>query len=77
MNDDEIRAFLMRWVMEMGDSVFDWRAEDRNAWYESPHTIGVNNAPELYPYFNITRPSGGGIHTLQINQAGLDFIKGE
>ena len=83
MSKEEIRAFLTRWVMEMGSSTFDWTKpiEQRNAWYNGTASPGVYRTAELWPFFTlefyVKGDSMSGVRTITINQAGLNFIKGE
>lgn len=73
MDDDEIREFLMRWLMEFGSEPQAYDQRFANTWYDS-NRYGVNDLI-FKPYFHEVGlgPTG----TYQINQAGLDFIKGE
>jgi hypothetical protein len=79
MNDAQIREFLVRWVMEMGSSTFDWFDMKHSAWYhDSP--ISIRNHTELHKFFVLQGKNGSpdldrGLQRITINQAGLDFIK--
>lgn len=78
MSDDQIREFLVRWVMEMGNSTFDWSDPGGyNEWYaNSP--VGVQENRCLHKYFSLGWYSHEphSLRTITINQAGLDFIAG-
>lgn len=78
MSDEEILAFLTRWVMEYGSSTFNWRKDGspfaKGSWYvKSP--ISIKTKSEMHKFFDLGwTASHDGIMEIKINKKGLDFI---
>lgn len=70
---EEIREFLMRWLMEFGTEPASWDRRAACEWYMDQLSEDFSaGEPETLPYLVHTDPD-----EYQLNQAGLDFIKGE
>lgn len=81
-DDDEVREFLTGWLLEFGTGVVGG-IRSGNKWYTQQHRSSglVVNSRENKPYLDriqIVEGSRGVLTAaFQLNQAGLDFIKGE
>lgn len=70
MKDEEVREFLMRWLMEFGTEPVPWSRRSRCEWY----TSGLRSVPSeaFNTYFDY---SSAAHDAFTLNQAGLNFIK--
>lgn len=67
MSDEEVREFLMRWLMEFGSDYVD---PYDSLWYRRHPVFTASQPVAAYFYAE-------SMHKQRINQAGLDFLKGE
>ena len=69
--DEEIREFLLGWLLEFGTAPQTHEQRFASEWYE-PLVESVD-ADIYHPYFH--RTGDAMMYVFQLNQAGLDFIE--
>lgn len=87
--NDELRACLLRWLMEFGDDWVSYEARRNNHWWWEHIDVPVAVARNVDTYYKCHEPvvfegdskvdAGDGTHKLSVrlNERALAFLKGE